>query len=113
MYRKLTVYQKSMSLTSEIYKLTNKFPKDELFGLISQMKRSSVSIPSNIAEGSKYQSKQRIHFIRISLGSAAELRTQVEIADSLNYIDKERYKEIDLQITEIMKMLSGLLKSLK
>ena len=86
-YRDLVVWQKSVELSVEIYKITSKFPKDELYGLVSQMRRSAVSIPSNIAEGkNRGTRKDFAQFLRISYGSGAELETQLEIAHQLQYL---------------------------
>jgi len=84
-YKELLVWQKSMMLVSKIYELTRKLPEDERFGLISQMRRSSVSIPSNIAEGwGRLSRKNYIQFLRISRGSLYELETQILITKQLN-----------------------------
>ena len=86
-YKELTVWQKSIELVVEVYELTDKFPKVEMYGLISQMRRSAVSIPSNIAEGcARQNNKETIQFLYVSLGSIAELETQLLIAKELNYI---------------------------
>lgn len=108
-YKKLIVWQKSIRLTKEIYEYTKKFPKDEVFGLTSQMKRAAVSIPSNVAEGSRRRTeKDKKHFYSIAFGSASELETQIEIAHELGFIDKINYDEIIKQLTEILKMLNKL-----
>lgn len=88
-FRDLNVWQDSIRLTKEIYRITSKLPKSEMYGLASQMNRAVVSIPSNIAEGSaKDSQKEFIRFLRISLGSAFELETQLEICIELNYFKK-------------------------
>lgn len=110
-YKELIVWQKSMTLVKEIYQLTYNFPNDEKFGLISQMRRSSISIPSNIAEGwGRLSRKNYIQFLRISRGSLFELETQLLIAKDLNYIKDS--KEIEGLIIEISKMLNSLIKKL-
>lgn len=99
-----------MGIVMNVYKLTAKLPDEERFGLSSQMKRCSVSIPSNIAEGSaKRSSKEYIKFLEISLGSAYELETQVLIADQLGYGDKELRFLILSDLDEEQKMLHGLI----
>jgi len=91
-YKELTVWQKSIDLVIAIYKLTEEFPKTEVFGLTAQIKKSVISIPSNIAEGFARKSRlEYLHFIRVSFGSGAELETQLYIAQKLNFIDKENY----------------------
>ena len=86
-YKDLEVYKKSIELVKEIYKLTVNFPKDEVFGITSQIKRAVISIPSNIAEGcARFSNKDTARFIDIALGSIAEVDTQITIAKELNYI---------------------------
>jgi four helix bundle protein len=110
-HKDLKVWQESMDLVVEIYKLTKFFPKEEQFGLTSQMRRSSISIPSNIAEGAgRKGSKEFNRFLYIALGSLAEIETQLEIAYRLNYI--ENNSEINEKIIYIRRMLTKLIKSL-
>jgi four helix bundle protein len=105
-YKDLIVWQKSIQLVIEIYKLTNLFPVEEKFGLVSQMRRCSVSIPSNIAEGyARKNKRENAQFINISFGSATELETQIIIAKKLNLVDKKLVREIDGLLLEILKML--------
>jgi len=109
-YKDLIVWQKSIILVESIYLITKKFPKEEVYGLIQQMRRSAVSIPSNIAEGSMRGSKKDYrHFLQISKGSAAELNTQLEISLRLEYIDEEIFERGQDKITEILKMLSAII----
>jgi len=111
-YKELLVWQKSINLVSNIYKLCEILPQNEQYALSSQIKRSAVSIPSNIAEGSgRNSTKEFIQFLYISLGSACELETQLIIANNLGFINLSS-KYIDA-INEIRKMLNGLIKSLK
>lgn len=113
-YKNLIVWQKSISLVTRLYEVTDMFPKEEVFGLVSQMRRCAVSIPSNIAEG-RYRGteKEFSHFVRIAYGSGAELETQIEIAKRLPMTKMLDYKEIDTLLEEIMKMLNALLKKSK
>ena len=107
----LSVYKKSLDLVESVYKITLNYPSDEKFGLISQMRRSAVSVPSNISEGFGRKSKKEIvNFFYISSGSLSELKTQVEISKRLGYISNS---SIIVKIDEIKKMLFGLIKSLK
>lgn len=109
-YRDLIVWQKSIELTIEIYSITTKFPKDELYGLTSQMKRSSVSIASNIAEGKNRSTKKDyVNFLRIAFGSGAELETQIEIVKRIGFVDKSTFTQCDLLLNEIMKMLNAMI----
>jgi four helix bundle protein len=108
-YKELIVWQKSFELTKKIYQLTSKIHKEEQFGLISQMRRCSVSIPSNIAEGyGRFSKKYFLNFIKISMGSLLELETQVLLSKDLELVSET--KEIEDYITEIKKMLSTLIK---
>lgn len=112
-YRDLIVWQKGLDLVTKIYDTTSQFPKEEIYGLTSQMRHSAVSIPSNIAEGYARKHKQEyIQFLRIAFGSGAELETQVEIAKRLHYISGESTQEIENLLTEVMKMLNKLISSL-
>ena len=107
------VWQKSLNFTVEIYKITQTFPKDELYGLTSQIRRAVVSIPSNIAEGNERNSKKEFnHFLHIALGSAAELGTQLLIAKELSYIEQSTFNAIEACLMEIQKMIHGLIKTL-
>jgi four helix bundle protein len=111
-FEKLLVWQKSKTLTVNIYKLTNTFPKEELFGISNQMRRSSVSIVSNVAEGSGRQNaKEKARYTEIAYSSALELLSQLIISLDLEYIDQESYLGIRTQIEEITFMLDALRKS--
>ncbi len=113
-YKDLIVWQKSLELTKGVYLLTEKFPKSEIFGIISQMRRASISIPSNIAEGFvRKHRKEFSQFISIAFGSGAELETQIVIAKSLNFTKNQDYEKVDLLLVEIMKMLNKLNSRLK
>lgn len=108
-YKKLIVWQKSVIFVSEIYAETKNFPKEELFGIVSQMRRAAVSIPSNIAEGSGRKTKRDYaHFMTIAYGSALELETQIEISKNLGYIKDERYNVIVSNLSEIIRILNKL-----
>lgn len=113
-YRDLIVWKKSMLLVTSIYKLTEKFPDDEKFGLTSQIKRSAVSIPSNIAEGyGRNYRKDYSRFLQISRGSLYENQTQMEIAINLLFLNEEDLKEIKELSLEVEKMLNSLIKKLE
>ena len=112
-YKELNVWKKSIELVIEIYKLTEKFPKSELFGLTSQMRRAAVSIPSNIAEG--YSRKHRLEylqFVRISFSSGAELETQLLISKMLKFVSGDEFIKAEKLLEETMKMLNKLISSL-
>jgi four helix bundle protein len=113
-FRKILVWQKSISLVTKIYKATSTFPKEEMFGLTSQIRRSSVSIPSNIAEGSgRESSKDFTRFLYISLGSIFEMQTQLEIAKNIIYINEEEFNLLYEDSREIERMLVSLIRKLK
>lgn len=113
-HKDLIVWQKSIKLVIEIYRLLENFPKEEVFGLVSQIKRSAVSIPSNIAEGSgRGTRKDYRQFVRIALGSTNELETQLIIAKNLPSIKNLNYKKVDELLIEVLKMLIVLSKKLE
>ena len=106
-YKDLIVWQRSIQLVKEIYLLTKLFPKDETFGLISQMKRAVVSIPSNIAEGFGRRSiKEHNQFCLISYGSALELETQIIIAIELGFISEKEAEKANSLLNEVIRMLN-------
>lgn len=112
-HKDLEVWKLSISFVTEIYKITKTFPKDELYGLTSQIRRASVSIPSNIAEGAARKgNKEIIQFLYIALASASEVETQLIIANNLNYIESPEYDEYSNTISRICRMLSSLIKSI-
>jgi four helix bundle protein len=113
-YRDLIVWQKAMDLTVKIYQITRSFPKEEIYGLTSQIRRAAVSIPSNIAEGQARKSTQEfLHFLSIANGSRAEVETQVIIAKRLRYVDEIIAGEIFDLLSEISSLTHGLINSLK
>ena len=113
-YRDLLVWQRAMELVVVIYKLTEKYPKCELYGIVSQMRRSAVSIPSNIAEGSKRGSKKEYRqFLIVAYGSGAELETQIEIAKRLGFGDINAYEKPNDLLNEVMRMLNTMISKLK
>jgi len=113
-YKELNVWQKSYELCLRIYRITAKFPKEERYGLTSQIRRSVVSIPSNIAEG--YGRKTTVDYIRmlyISYGSVCELETQILLAGDLDFIEKSELVTVKRDIAEVERMLKALIKSLE
>lgn len=112
-HKDLVAWQKAMLLVEEVYKQTQSFPKEEVFGLTSQMRRCAVSIPSNIAEGhSRNSSGEFKQFLGIAKGSTAELETQLIIATNLNYIKADKSEEINYALIDTRKLISGLIRSL-
>jgi len=113
-YENLIVWQKSMDLIILVYKLTHNFPKEETYGLVSQMRRASISIPSNIAEGSRRSSRKDFrNFLLNAYGSGAELETQIKIAEQLKFGRNEDYPKIENLLSEIIRMLNKLTSKLK
>lgn len=113
-YRDLTVWQKAMDLVEETYRLTKEFPREELYGLTSQMRRAAVSIPSNIAEGhGRGSDTEFLRFLRIAYGSLRELETQVIIAVRLMYATPEISNEIMEYAAHTGRLLNGLMNKLK
>ena len=113
-YKDLLVWQKSIQLVTEVYRLSKTLPKEEIYGLVSQMQRAAVSIPSNIAEEHDRNSdKEFSQFLCVARGSLAELETQLIIAKNLDYINQEQMTNISNNCYEIGKMINGLLKRIK
>ena len=103
-----------MDIAKNVYSITESFPTEEKFGIISQIRRCGVSIPSNIAEGAARNSKKEfVNFLYISLGSLSELDTQLELSKRLGFIKEDIWKNLDDQIVKADKVLSGLIRSQK
>jgi four helix bundle protein len=112
-HKNLMVWQKSIAFVTSIYNLTKSFPKEELYCLVNQIRRAAVSIPSNIAEGcARKNTKEYIQFLYVSLGSAAELETQLIISSNLGYLDNKSTHNLQTELEEIIRMLTGLIRSL-
>ena len=113
-YRKLVAYQKAKEVVKRTYKLLKKFPAEERYAMCDQLRRASVSITSNIAEGvNRYSVKDKSHFIEMSYGSLMEVSSQMEIAEELGYITSAERLSMDQLIEEVAKLLSGLQKTYK
>ncbi len=109
-YRDLIVWQKSMDLVVEVYKLTDKFPKSEIYGLAMQIRRAVVSIPSNISEGKNRGTRKDFrHFLLNAYGSGAELETQIEIVQRLPFGKKFDFHKINSLLNEVMRMLNSII----
>ena len=112
-HKKLDVWQRAMKTAQMVYELTSTFPAEEKFGLVSQMRRAVVSIPSNIAEGAARQGGREFrNFLSMAQGSLSELDTQLELAVLLGFVSNENLVEITGELLRIDKMLSGLIRSL-
>ena len=113
-HKDLDVWKNSVNMVTSIYQMTEKFPKSEIYGLTNQIRRSAVSIPSNIAEGAgRFHKKEFIQFLYIALGSIAELETQIIISNNLKFISDSEQNEFEEKIVIVRKQLSGLIKYLK
>lgn len=106
-YKNLKIWKLGLEIVDDVYEILKGFPKEEKFGLTSQISRCSISIPSNIAEGSSRTNKSFSHFIDIALGSSFELETQLLIAFKRNYIIKEQLKQVGEKMEEFQKMTMG------
>ena len=113
-YRKLIAYQKAKEVVKRTYKLIKKFPAEERYAMCDQLRRASVSITSNIAEGvNRYSIKDKAHFIEVAFGSLMEVSSQFEIAEELDYITIEERMSMDELVKEVARLLSGLQNSYK
>jgi four helix bundle protein len=113
-FKDLKIWQKGIEIVETVYTATGKFPKEEIYGLTSQLKRSAVSIPSNISEGfARFHSKEYKQFLYIALGSCGELTTQIIIAYRLKFIDKNDCDRLLSEIEQLSKMIMSLIKKLK
>ena len=112
-FRELDVWQSGKDICLLVYKITGKFPKNEMYGVVSQMRRAAISVPSNIAEGfNRYHNKEFRQFLYIALGSCAELETQLEITHELNYFNTDEYGTLREKIVVLSKMLRNFIKKL-
>jgi four helix bundle protein len=108
-YRDLLAWQKAMELVTEVYQVTSRFPKEELYGLTSQMRRAAISIPSNIAEGHGRNSKREFHvFLGHARGSLCELETQIEVAKNLGYVDTATCSDLLAKAARVARLINGL-----
>ena len=113
-FRDLLIWQKAMNLVTNTYQITQKFPKEELFGLTSQIRRSAISLPSNIAEGyGRDSNKEFLRFIKIVIGSLFEFQTQIEIAKNINYLNENEFKNLYEETRELEAMIISFSKRLK
>jgi len=113
-FRDLFIWQKAMTLVTNTYQISEKFPKEELFGLTSQIRRSAISIPSNIVEGyGRGSNKEFSRFINIAISSLFEFQTQIEIAKNINYLNEKEFKSIYEETRELEAMIISFSKKLK
>ncbi|NLT44520.1 MAG: four helix bundle protein [Thermotogaceae bacterium] len=113
-YKDLDVYKKSIDFVVDIYKTTESFPESEKFGLISQLRRAAVSLPSNLAEGSgRNGRKELINFLHLARGSLFEIGTQLEISHRLGFVSQENYAKLEERRATIQRMMNALISSLR
>lgn len=113
-FKELKVWQKAIELVTETYLVTKEFPKDEIFGLVSQIRRCVISIPSNIAEGCGRKSKKEFsNFLGVSLGSSFEFETQIIISNNIGYLKEEQFLKLESEIHHIQNMIIKLQNSLE
>ena len=113
-FKDLIVWQKAMDLVADVYRVTDSFPKREVYSLTDQIRRAAVSVASNIAEGQAHFSKgEFLHFLRHAAGSLAELETQLLLAERLDYTGHNRIQDLLKQVVEVGKLMNGLINSLK
>jgi len=112
-FKKLKVWEKAHTFTLQVYKITKNFPSDERFGLTAQLRRAAASVPTNIAEGCGRDSERElVRFMSIAAGSASEVEYQLLLACELNYIQDEKYRELNQQINEVKRMLNSFIQKL-
>ena len=114
LYKDLDVYKKSIDFVVDIYKITESFPESEKFGLVSQLRRAAVSLPSNLAEGSgRNGKKELINFLHIARGSLFEIGTQLEISQRLGFVSQDDYDKLEERRATIQRMMNALISSLR
>jgi four helix bundle protein len=112
-FKDLVAWQKAMDLVMEIYAVTEKFPREEIYGLTSQLRRAAVSIPSNVAEGqARFSKKEFKHFLRTAKGSLAEVQTQIAIARRLGFMSEATEAELEERMHQLARILNGLINSI-
>ena len=112
-HKELNVWKDSIDLVVEVYRITKVFPKEELYGIVNQIRRSAVSVPANISEGSaRNYTKEFIRFLRIAQASLSELETLIQISARLNFLNEDNYQALQGKIFKINAQLSGLIKSI-
>ena len=113
-HKDLRVWQQSIEMVTSIYLMTKTFPKEELFGLVSQLRRAAISVPSNIAEGyARGTEREKLHFLRMSSGSMSEVETQLLLSLNLGYVGQEMFDELSEKVTTVWKQLNALISSIK
>lgn len=113
-HKNLEVWKEAMQLAASIYAVTEDFPKSEIYGLTSQMRRAAVSVPSNIAEGAaRFSTKEFLQYLNIAGGSLSELDTQIILAANLGFMDTDQYAELERRIEKTSSLLAGMIRSVR
>ena len=113
-HKDLRVWQLSIEFATHVYKLTSAYPRDEIFGIVSQLRRAAVSVPSNIAEGyARGSNREKLHFLRISSGSMSEIETQLLLSLNFGYISEKECEEITTELTSLWKQINALISAIK
>lgn len=113
-HKNLRAWQLGMAIAADVYRLTEAFPREEKFGLSSQMRRCAVSIPSNIAEGAaRHSKKEFVNFLYIASGSLSELDTQLELSNTLGFLDRPSWEQLDEKLLETDKVILGLIRRVR
>lgn len=113
-HKDLDVWKDGISFVTKVYKMTSSFPKEELYGITSQIRRAAISVPSNIAEGAARKTANEFRqFLYIALSSAAELNTQLTISNNLGFLDKDQMDKLNSELDSLSRRIQGLIKSLK
>jgi four helix bundle protein len=112
-YKDLVAYQKSYQLVIDVYRISKAFPSEELYGLTNQIRRCSVSMPSNIAEGYMRGTREYLQFLKIALGSAAELETQLSLSKDLGFIQDNEYEKVHHLLKEVLRLLTSYISKIK
>ncbi|MEX1139049.1 MAG: four helix bundle protein [Bacteroidota bacterium] len=113
-HKRLDLWKKAIEMVARIYEVTKEFPKEEIYGLTSQLRRAAVSVPSNIAEGLTRRSvAEKLHFLNISQGSCSEIDTQAEIALKLGFLTEERFDMLEEHLVHVQRLLGGITRSIK
>ena len=113
-HKRLLAWQRAVDMVYRIYEITRGFPREELYGITTQLRKAAVSVPSNMAEGlSRRSKKDKLHFLNVSQSSLSEIDTQFEISRRLRYVDDENFNLIEGVLVEVQMLLSGLIRSIK
>ncbi len=113
-HKRLDLWMKAIEMVTKVYEVTKEFPKEEVYGLTSQLRRAAVSVPSNIAEGlTRRSAADKLHFLNISQGSCSEIDTQAEIALKLGFLDDKEFDMLQEHLIHVQRLLGGLIRSIK